>query len=171
MLYNFSKLLNFLDQNGFPQIENLTPYEVIQPVSVREGHQSGLFNYNGGIYLKRENIQFRGYMYKERAYVEKWGVPKAHIFECEKIQEMKAKGNFGSYQFSNSSKVNIINISNNSENLKDQVLSICGFCKPMSHRNFVNTSDFCEFLQKNPTKSQDLDEPEESSDDFDFWNW
>ena len=96
-LYTFDALKKFLKNNGCIVVDS-KGYKLIR-VDFEEAYTNGKIDFKstGIFYLDENGFKRQGYMYQTRYLVDKYGLPKFHIFECETIRNFLDKGVFDQY--------------------------------------------------------------------------
>ena len=65
--------------------------------------------------------------------MDKYGLPKFHIFECETIRNFLDKGVFDQYYSFSTANTNDIIERKTGKEFKNVSLSLCGYCRHMLH--------------------------------------
>jgi hypothetical protein len=148
-MYNFSELSNFLDQKGYPQIDNQGGYRVIKGVDFEKAYKAGKIVFeDDGIYLDHDGKKYKGYMFNQSYRVEAYGLPKFHIVKCSTIQDFLDRGNFYNYyEFANSQVADIVD-RDTREKHPDSELILCRNCAKMILDAEENTKDFADYLEE-----------------------
>lgn len=158
MLYDFNKLAARLTQLGFPEASE-TGFRVIKRDLTQE-ERAGNITFNlDGIYLTVDGQEFKGFMYLKYPNVQRFGIPKFHITNCQVIREQRENGRFdGRYFWHNTNTVTIEDRTNGRVH-KDVSLGLCNYCRNQSSiTNYSNTQGFFNLL--------DSQEQEEVNQEF-----
>ena len=130
-LYTFDALKKFLKNNGCI-VGDSKGYKLIR-VDFEEAYTNGKIDFKstGIFYLDENGFKRQGYMYQTRYLVDKYGLPKFHIFECETIRNFLDKGVFDQYySFSTANTNDIIERKTGKEfkNVSYLYVDIVGIC-------------------------------------------
>ena len=132
-LYTFDALKKFLKNNGCI-VGDSKGYKLIR-VDFEEAYTNGKIDFKstGIFYLDENGFKRQGYMYQTRYLVDKYGLPKFHIFECETIRNFLDKGVFDQYYSFSTANTNDIIERKTGKEFKNVSLSLCGYCRHMLH--------------------------------------
>ena len=148
-LYKFQNLSRALDKWGFPTIDFESGFKVIKGVDFEKAYKAGNIRFeDDGIYLDYETHSFKGYMFIQEPYLERYNMrlPKFHIVKCKVIQEFLDSGTFNHrYNFSNSEK-NDLRDKESGHLYENKELSLCGYCKKQINSEIDTTRDFHDLL-------------------------
>lgn len=153
-LYGFEKLNLKLNQLKYPEVTE-SRFEIIRK-DFSEEEQRGNINFKeDGIYLKVNGIEQKGYMFIKYADVNRYGLPKFHVANCQTIIQQRQQNRFhGHYFWSNSNIVDIIQRGTNfvHEGVK---LDLCGYCREqISVTDYTNTQGFFDLLDIQDRETQ-----------------
>lgn len=130
-LYSFDALKKYLKENGC-MVGETNGYKLIR-IDFEEAYTNGKIDFQptGIFYLDENGYKRQGYMYQTRYLVEKYGLPKFHIFECETIRKFLEKGVFNQYYSFSTANTNDIVERRTGKVHKNVSLSLCGYCRHM----------------------------------------
>jgi hypothetical protein len=143
-LHDFAGLAKLLDDLGFPRVEKQT-FRVVKEELQKAIEADKVIFDDDGIKFIFEGSKINAYVYKEKYNVEKYGLPRFHVFNCKTIQKFRDLGRFETaYVISNSKLVNVIDTSKDNLVLENQDLNLCGNCQALKDLNFSTTSGFAD---------------------------
>lgn len=155
MLYSFENLSNRLTELGYPGASE-TGFRIIRKDFTVEEHAGNISFRDDGIYLTIDGEEHKGYMYLKFPDIEKYGLPKFHIVNCQTVVEQRAKGMFDNrYYWHNSNTVTLKDRSTNVVH-ENVALGLCGRCDMQVNVNFSNTEEFFNLLDRQ--EQENLDE-------------
>ncbi|MDR2886932.1 MAG: HNH endonuclease [Bacteroidales bacterium] len=149
-LYKFGIWGKKLTEWGFPAISEKSGFQSIRvDFNAREFQQAvrdGKIRFSGdGIYLTHEGREWKGYMYMPTYKVSRYNsMPRFHLTNCEKIQELFSGGHGYYYKWSNN-KLNDITDRDTREIYKNQRLQLCSHCRN-AIAGITDTEDFFKTL-------------------------
>ena len=145
-LYKFEKLSENLDSQNYPTITE-SRFEIMRTDFSEEEQRGNISFKEDGIYLKVNGKEQIGYMYIKNADVNRWGLPKFHVSNCQTIIQQRNQNNFhGHYFWSNSNVVDVRQ--RNSDFIHEKVkLDLCGYCREQINvKDYNNTEGFFDLL-------------------------
>ena len=148
MLYIFSNLAQWLTQLGYPESTD-TGFRIIRRDLTQEEQAGNIDFKEDSIYLKIDGQEYKGYMYLKYADINRYGLPKFHVTNCQTILEQRASGRFdGRYFWHNSSTVNIED-RNTGQIHENMALTLCSYCRNKSLiTNYSDTQGFHNLLDQ-----------------------
>lgn len=148
MLYTFSNLAQRLSQLGYPEPTE-SGFRVIRRDLTQEEQAGNIEFRDDGIYLTIDGQEYKGYMYLKYPNVNRFGIPKFHITNCQTVLDQRANGRFdGRYFWHNSNTVTIEDRTNGQVH-EDINLSLCGYCRNQSSiRDYSDTEGFFSLLDQ-----------------------
>ena len=166
MLYNFKDptrtssgktqkpLSLFLTERGYEKSE-VRPFQIIRVDLHSEEKANNIIFRKDGVYLMRDGIEYRGYMYLKRYWIERFDkFPKFHITKCTTVLEIDKRIDF---VWHNSNEAEIQDRS--SGKLYKKNLDLCGNCKSETLTKIDNTQDFFDSLDKEEKREEKKKEP------------
>ncbi len=148
MLYTFENLAARLTQLGFPEATE-SGFRVIRRDLTQEEQAGNVQFREDGIYLTIDGREYKGYMYLKYPNVNRFGLPKFHITNCQTVIEQRQSGRFdGRYFWHNSNTVTIEDRTNGQvhENIN---LNLCNFCRHQSDiSEYSDTQGFFSLLDQ-----------------------
>lgn len=128
-LYQFTQGHTFLDSIGVPKLATYEDNVVIAHHDFVKEEAKGEMEWReDGIYLKIDGVYRRGFLYKKKYGVDKWGLPKFHVAKCSTLQEFEAKGILHTaYYWSNAPKVLVTQWGGGKPH-PDSILTLCKNC-------------------------------------------
>jgi len=153
MIYKFSKLEKRMDSWDFPKIDYQSGYKLIRTDFEKEYKAGNIRFGDDGVYLERDGIEYRGYMFIKEPYIERFdSYPKFHLTRCKTIDEFIKKGKFKiRYEWSNSNINDLIDKTTRKV-YKDEVLNYCWNCKKEILDDIEDTEDFHSTLNTDEIK-------------------
>lgn len=153
MIYKFSKLEKRMDEWGFPKVNYQSGYKLIRTDFEKEYKAGNIRFGDDGIYLERDGIEYRGYMFIKEPYIERYNkYPKFHLTRCKTIDEFIKNGKFKiRYEWSNSNVNDLIDKTTRKV-YKDVVLQYCWNCKKEIFDDIEDTKDFFSTLNSDEQK-------------------
>jgi hypothetical protein len=151
-LYKFEKLSENLDSQNYPTITE-SRFEIMRTDFSEEEQRGNISFKDDGIYLKVNGNELIGYMYIKNADVNRWGLPKFHVSNCQTIIQQRNQNNFhGHYFWSNSNVVDVRQ--RNSDFIHEKVkLELCGYCREQINViDYNNTEGFFDLLDIQETE-------------------
>jgi hypothetical protein len=149
-LYKFKNLDTKLTELEFPAISEGSGFRSIRvdfnAQKFQQAIKDGKIRFSDdGIYLTYEGREWKSYMYMPTYRVSKFkSMPRFHLTNCEKIQELFQGGHGHYYKWSNN-KLNDITDRETQEVHKDQKLQLCAHCRNII-AGITDTEDFFETL-------------------------
>ncbi len=148
MLYIFSNLAQWLTQLGFPEATE-TGFRVIRRDLTQEEQAGNVEFKEDGINLTIDGREYKGYMYLKYPNVNRFGLPKFHITNCQTVLDQRQSGRFdGRYFWHNSNTVTIEDRANGQvhENVN---LRLCNYCRQQSDiSEYSDTEGFFSLLDQ-----------------------
>lgn len=148
MLYTFENLAARLTQLGFPEATE-SGFRVIRRDLTQEEQAGNVQFREDGIYLTIDGQEYKGYMYLKYPNVNRFGIPKFHITNCQTVLDQRANERFdGRYFWHNSNTVTIEDRTNGQvhENIN---LILCNYCRHQSDiSEYSDTQGFFSLLDK-----------------------
>lgn len=154
-LYKFEKLSEKLDNLNYPIVTE-SRFEIIRKDFSEEELRGNITFKDDGIYLKVNGVEQKGYMYIKNADVNRWGLPKFHVANCQTIVQQRNQNNFhGHYFWSNSNVVDVKQ--RGSDFIHEKVkLDLCGYCREQINvLEYNNTEGFFNLLDIQETEPQE----------------
>ncbi len=161
-------LSNFLDRNGYPSV---SPHDIpIMRVDLhREEAENNIIFRENGVYLIRNGVEYRGYMYLKRFWVNYNGnisFPKFHITKCTTVLEIEKRIDF---VWHNADEAEIQDRS--TDKMYKANLDLCWKCQSETTNRIKTTQDFYKELKVDNEKIQPIKNIEADIDGYELGKW
>jgi hypothetical protein len=166
MLYNFKDTVQclskkiqkplsvFLTEKGYGKTV-AKPFQIIRVDLNTEEKANNIIFRKDGVYLIRDGVEYRGYMYLRRYWIERFdNFPTFHITRCSTVSEIEKRQDF---VWHNSNKAEISDRSSGTIYKKE--LELCYNCKRETMSKIDNTQEFFDSLDKELEKKVVKKEP------------
>lgn len=144
-LYKFEKLRIYLNNLGFPEI-NESQFKIFRKDFSEEEAKGTLKYKDGRFYFVENGHESIGYFYLKTPDIERFGFPKFHITECSIIKQQKDSNLFNNrYFLANNNVVDLIDRETKKKYV-NQKLELCYYCRQIFPDEAETTQDFYESL-------------------------
>ena len=141
---NSEKLSDFLDRKGYPSVSP-RDIPILRVELHKEEQDNNIVFRSDGVYLIRNGVEYRGYMYLKKYWINYNGefkLPRFHITKCSTVLEIEKRIDF---VWHNSNEAEILDRS--THQIYKANLDLCWNCQKESTAIIKTTQQFYEEIQ------------------------